>query len=148
MLVLTREVGQSLSIRTDHSNCLVTLIRILAANRSVSLLISSAAKSNPGVLESHTVTLTINGIYRICDTTVLGLVEVRENKVRISIEAPEGTIVHRFEVEEAIARAGPNRDDDEDSDEPSSRVPRPKSPKPPNLNVRLEEPQEDEDLNE
>lgn len=45
-----------------------------------------------------------NEAITIGDSIVIRVVEVREDKVRLGIEAPSGVPVHRMEVYEAIQR--------------------------------------------
>ena len=141
MLVLSREAGSSVSVKSRDEACLLTVLKVSVESRSISLLINRAAAAIPGELESRVIELSIGGSHRIGQNVELTLVDVRAVKARVGIVAPREASVHRLEVFQA-----PNRDeDDSNGGNAGSPVRRPSSPQPPSLNVKLDEPRPPEE---
>lgn len=118
---------------------MVTVLELLQERRAVSMLVSRASMAKPGELESRTIDLEMNSTLKISDGAEVTLLDLRNDKARIGIQAPMEYWVHRMEVYEAI------RDFGKDGADPGggtagSPVPRPSAPTPPSLDVRLDEP--------
>lgn len=135
MLVLSRERGQSIMVDGPDSGSLITVLEVRESD--VSLLIShSPAKRT---LDSWTVKLKQDAKVKVGILADVTLIDIRQEKIRLGFDVPKETTVHRLEVYEAIRRKA----DDEDG-LAGSPVPRPDNPKPPSLDVRLDEPPVDE----
>jgi len=135
MLVLSRERGSSIMVDGPEGSCLLTIVQVRGAE--VSLLVSHTPAA--GRLDSWTATLVRDATVKIGSTAEVTLVDVLEEKARLGIDASKETSVHRLEVWEAIRRENRRGGDAGDSF-PGSPVPRPGGPKPPSLDVRLNEP--------
>lgn len=138
MLVISRMRQESVMISGPEGGCLVTVLQ--ARGKEASLLISHAAASKPGVLDSWTAQLVLDAAVQVGSTAEVALVDVREEKARLGINALKATAVHRLEVWEAIRQEGRRGPGGEESGPAGSRVPRPSSPIPPSLDVRLDQP--------
>ena len=144
MLVMSRERSDSVVVQGPDGGGVVPVLRVEGGEGS--LLISHRAGGRPGVLEAWTAKLVRDSAVRVGAVAEVVLVDVREEKARIGIVAPEGSAVHRLEVWEAIKREKGLASGGEDEEgSAGSRVPRPGGPRPPELDVRLEEPGEGED---
>ena len=139
MLVLSREPGASIHVGSSDEACLVTVLKLLPERRAVAMLVNRASAARPGDLDSRSVELAVDAVLKISDSAEVTLVELREDKARIGINAPKENWVHRLEVYEAI-RGQDRRGPDSEDGTAGSRVSRPSPPKPPSLNVRLQEP--------
>jgi carbon storage regulator len=126
-----------------EGDCVVTVLKVGA--ETADLRVIRAAVARPGVLESETHTMKRDAVVRVNASCSVTVVDLREEKVRLGIDAPKECSVHRVEVYEAIRREDRDRDSDPDIDLAGSRVPRPTSPKPPSLDVRLKEPRPGEE---
>jgi carbon storage regulator CsrA len=149
MLVLSREIGSSIHIKAREGTCLLTLIEANAQHARALVLVNYAPVAYPGEIVSETVMLLKDEVRKLPDDAQMTLVDVREDphiRVRVGIDAPKESSVHRLEVYEAIRQERRKIDPDSGFDEGlgGARVPRPSSPKPPSLDVRLEEPEEEE----
>ena len=138
MLVLSRERGNSIMVDGPEGGCLLTVLQV--RGREVSLLVSHTPVA--GKLHSWTATLVRDATFKIGSTAEVTLVDVREEKARLGINATKETSVHRLEVWEAIKRGNRRAEGGGDAQDglAGSRVPRPGGPKPPSLDVRLNEP--------
>ncbi|HZK80684.1 MAG TPA: carbon storage regulator [Humisphaera sp.] len=147
MLVLSRETGTSIVVKSADETCVITLLKIATDRTNVSILINRAMVNRPGDLETRTVQVELNCGEKIGAMAEMWLVDVRVEKVRLGIIAPRQSSVHRLEVYQAIQNEnrGPGDEADPDRDSTGSPVPRPSAPLPPSLDVRLDEPQSDED---
>ena len=136
MLVLSREAGSSISVRSGdgYETCLLTVLKILPKTNSVSLLINRASFGAPGELESSVVELSVDSKCRIGPAVELTL----------GIVAPPEFPICRFEILKAINNVN-KPDDDPDLGAAGSPVRRPSSPKPPSLDVRLDEPRSEDE---
>ena len=136
MLVLWREAGSSISVKSLGETCLMTVLRVYPKKHSISLLTNRADAASPGELESRVIELSIGVSHRIGQSVELTLVDVHEAKVRLGIVAPREALVQRLEAVQAW-----NLDeDDSNGGNAGSPVRRPSSPQPPSLNVKLDEP--------
>jgi carbon storage regulator len=142
MLVLSREQGMSIIVASEEESCLITVLKLIPERHAVSMLFNQTSTANPGKLKSWNTEIGEHNRFELSDSLNITVVDLREDKVRVGIEAPRESQVHRLEVYEAIQQAnrkeGFGRDPDEGA--AGSRVPRPPSPKPPTLDVRLDEP--------
>ncbi|HEV7298322.1 MAG TPA: carbon storage regulator [Tepidisphaeraceae bacterium] len=129
MLVLSREPGTSIHIGSLDEACLVTVLGLLTERRAVAVLVNRATAARPGDLESRSVELAIDAVLKIGESVEVTLVELREDKARIGINAPKDTALHRLEVYEALSN-GKRRGPDPEDGPAGSRVPRPSSPSP------------------
>jgi carbon storage regulator CsrA len=137
MIVLSRERGSSIMVDGPDGGCLLTVLQVRGAE--VSLLVSHSPTA--GKLDSWTSTLVRDATVKVGSTAEVTLVDVRAEKARFGINASKETSVHRFEVFEAIRREKRRASGDDAQDGLSgSPVPRPGGPKPPSLDVRLDEP--------
>jgi carbon storage regulator len=139
MLVLSRERGTSITVNGPEGGCLLTVLQVRGGE--VSLLVSHSPATAAGALNSWTTTLTRDATVKVGATAEVTLVDVREEKARIGIVASRESAVHRLEVWDAIKREN-NRATGRDPEDglAGSPVPRPGGPKPPSLDVRLNEP--------
>ena len=146
MLVLSREVDTSIVVKSADETCVITVLKITPDGRSVSILINRATANRPGDLDTRTVQVDLNCGVKIGAMAEIWLVNVRDEKVRVGIIAPRQSSVHRLEVYEAIQNENRGLGDEADPDRGSagSPVPRPISPMPPSLDVRLDEPRSDD----
>lgn len=139
MLVISREPGTSIHVGSSSETCVVTVLKLLPERRAIAMLVNRASSARPGDLESRSVELAVDAVLKISDSAEVMLVDLREHKARIGINAPKESSVHRLEVYEAFRPENRPGSDPEDGIA-GSRVPRPSSPKPPSLDVRLNEP--------
>jgi carbon storage regulator len=139
VLVLSREPGTSIHVGSSDEACLLTILQLLPERRAVAILVSSTSAARPGHLDSRSVELAVDAVVKVGDSAEVTLVDLRDDKARIGINAPKDSSVHRLEVYEAIRRQSQRGSDPEDGSA-GSRVPRPSGPEPPSLDVRLEEP--------
>jgi carbon storage regulator CsrA len=143
MLVLSREAGQSISIGWPCPT-LVTVFKLLHKRKSVAFLVRRPSESVPAKFDDQEVVIDLKGVCQISPGVEMELIDLRGDKARIAIIAPNKTSVHRTEVYEAIRRetrrAGNAQQDADDEGLAGSPIPRPSSPKPPTLNIRLQEP--------
>jgi carbon storage regulator len=142
MLVLSREAGSSVIIESSEETILVTILRLIPERQAISALLNRASLDKPGQLESQTVDLVCEARIRIGENTDVTLVDFRADKARIGINVPRGTSVHRSEVYEALRRGNRRTEDGGDTDDgpAGAKVPRPRPPSPPALDVRLDQP--------
>ena len=147
MIVLSRERGESIKVGGKWDECLITVLQVRGHN--VSLLINYISSITPGKLETIDQTLAIGGHVQAGEIAKVTVVDIRDQKARLGIEAPKEMAVHRLEVWEAIKRETRRGDSGDDADDglAGSRVPRPAKPKPPTLDVRLNEPPPSDDAN-
>jgi carbon storage regulator len=146
MLVLTREAGESIMLGSSDENCLVTVLKFSPNRRTISVLINQAKAARPGALEIRSVDIELEGSMKISDQIELTIVSLRDDKVRLGINAPTDFSVHRLEVYEAVRRENQKigRKDDPDEGTAGSRVPKRPSPDLPTLDIRLDEPRPDD----
>jgi len=145
MLVLSREPGNSIMVDGPEGGCLLTVLQV--RDPAVSLLISHTPVA--GKLNSWTATLVRDATVKVGSTAEVTLVDVREEKARLGISAPKETSIHRLELWEAINRENRRAAGDDPEDGlAGSPVPRPGSPKPPSLDVRLDEPPPEDESGE
>ena len=141
MQVLSRMCQESVMISGSEAGCLLTVLQI--QGDKVSLLISHSASGKPGVLDSWTTHLARDATVKVGNIAEVTLVDVRKDKARLGVNTTTDASVHRLEVWEAIQQE--NRDSGGEPDDPAgSSVPQPPSPKPPSLDVRLDEPPVDD----
>jgi carbon storage regulator len=147
MLVLSRQVGETIFI--GHSDSDSWRITIEAIRGDACRI--SATHHDPLVAQISSV-LKRDESVDPDPTTKITVVDIRVDKVRLGVQAPRESSVHRLEVHQAIHResdAARKIREDLGEDDPEglagSRVPRPGSPRPPELEVRLEEPRGEED---
>ena len=138
MLVLSRERGNSIIVNGPEGGCLLTVLQVRGGE--VSLLISHSPSSAAGTLDSWTAQLVRDATIKVGSTAEVTLVDVREEKARFGIVASKESSVHRLEVFEAIKRESRRASGDGGEGLAGSPVPRPGGPKPPSLDVRLDEP--------
>ena len=139
MLVISRMRQESIMVSGPEGGCLLTVLQVRGGE--VSLLVSHSSSNLPGVLDSWTAKLVRDTSFKVGTTAEVTLVDVREEKARIGVIASKETTVHRLEVWEAIHREKRRASDgDAEGGCAGSPVPRPKGPKPPSLDVRLDEP--------
>jgi carbon storage regulator len=136
MIVLSRERGDSFMVDGPEGGCLLTVLQIRGAE--VSLLVSHSPIA--GKLDSWTTTLGRDATVKVGSTAEVTIVDVRGEKARLGINASKETSVHRLEVWEAIKRENRRAGGDAADGFAGSPVPRPGGPKPPSLDVRLNEP--------
>jgi carbon storage regulator CsrA len=146
MLVLSREAGASIVVRSTDEMCVATVLAVFPA--SVSVLISRSSASRPGELECRTVNVGVGDGVRIGSKGEMWLVNVREPKARLGIVAPLQSSIHRLEIYEAIQNddAKHGGGSDPDAGFLGAPVPQPRPSRPPTLDVRLEEPHFDEEV--
>jgi carbon storage regulator len=143
MLVISRMREQSIVVSSSDAGCVLTVLQVRGGE--VSLLVSHSSSDKPGALNTWTSKLTCDGSIKVGGIADVTLVDVREEKVRVGIVVPLSASVHRLEVWEAIKRKrgeGPSGDAGDGLS--GSPVPRPQGPKPPSLDVRLNEPPPDD----
>ena len=139
MLVLSRIREESIIVNDADGGCVLTVLRV--RGDEVSLLVNHSSVEKPGALNTWTTTLVRDASFRVGSTAEVTLVDVCAEKARIGINAPPSAEVLRLEVFEAIRREQRRASGGDAEDGPSgSRVPRPSNPKPPSLDVRLDEP--------
>ena len=139
MLVLSRMREESIVVSDSDGGCVLTVLQVRGGE--VSLLVSHRSAAKPGALNTWTARLARDDSFKVGTTAEVTLVDVREERARIGIDAPESADVHRLEVWEAIRREQRRGSGGDPEDGLSgSPVPRPKDPKPPSLDVRLDEP--------
>lgn len=139
MLVLSRTRHESIIVSDSDGGCLLTVIDV--TGDEVSFLVSHTSIDTPGILNPSTKTLARDASFKIGTTAEVTLVDVREEKARILIKTSKSAEVHRFEVWEAFQREQRRRNGGDAVDGlAGSPVPRPGDPKPPSLDVRLDEP--------
>ena len=137
MLVLSREPGMSIHVSSTDQTCLVTVLKLLPEKHAAMVLINRATIEKPGQLECRTAEVTVDVALPINEDMTITLVDLREHVARLGINAPKDHAVHRLEVYQAIKRDNESGPEDGLA---GTRVPRPPSPKPPSLEVSLEEP--------
>ena len=140
MLVLTREAGTSILVEASDETCLVTVLKILPDRRAAEILVARACVQIPGRLDAWSVCLELGGAVPISGAVDVVLVQVREEKakVRLGINAPPDVSVRRIELRDD--GGGPDIGGGPYPGPAGSPVPQPPSPKPPSLDVRLDEP--------
>lgn len=140
MLVITRQLGESIHVSGTAGTCVVTVIHVEATR--VRLLISRVeATDRVPRLRSTTAELEIHATIDAGSIAAVQLADVRGPKVRLGVLAPKTSNVHRLEVIEALENGG--RDDHGDDDLSGSPARRPDRPPPLPRDVRLEEPRSD-----
>ena len=138
MLVLSRTRQESVVVNGPSGGCLVTVLQLRGDEASV--LISHTAATRPGLLDAWTARLVRGATVRVGDTADVTLVDVHGERARIGINASKESSVHRLEVWEVIRGTKHGATGGEEDGPAGSRVPRPPGPKPPSLDVRLDEP--------
>lgn len=139
MLVLSRMREESIVVSDSDGGCVLTVLHVRGTE--ISLLVSHSSVEKPGALNVWTTKLVRDASFKVGSTAEVTLVDVREEKARIGINAAKSASVHRLEVWEAIRREQRRASGGDAEDGLSgSRVPRPNGPKPPSFDVRLEEP--------
>jgi carbon storage regulator len=139
MLVLSRMREESIFVSDADGGCVLTVLHVRGGE--VWLLVSHSCVAEPGVLKAWTTTLARGASFKVDTTAEVTLLDVHEEKARIGISAPKSARVHRLEVWEAIQRENRRGSGGDPEDGSSgSPVPRPGGPKPPPLDVRLNEP--------
>jgi carbon storage regulator len=147
MLVLSRKQGESVGIGAFDDSSILTIVtvqKLLHARRSVAVLVEQKSFGQ-APMSSRIIELESGKAAPIADEIELELVDLRGESARIGIRAPKELSVHRLEVYEAIRRERRRGDDHGPDGLAGSRVPRPPSPKPPGLDVRLDEPRSDDE---
>lgn len=142
MLVLSREPGTSIHISGFDETCVVTFLQAISQRSAISALVNHTSAARAGRMESRSAELILNQPYRISKSIDITLIDLRQEKARIAINTPRDYSVHRLEIYEALRREDPGDPEDGPAGSP---VPRPTSPKPPSLDVRLDEPPSTED---
>jgi len=117
---------ESVVVSDSDGGCVVTVLHV--RGDEVTLLVSHSSIEKPGVLNTWTAKLVRDASFKVGNTAEVMLVDVRGEKVRLGINASRSASVHRLSGGDA--EDGPS----------GSRVPRPGGPKPPSLDVRLDEP--------
>jgi sRNA-binding carbon storage regulator CsrA len=142
MLVLSRQYGQSIKITGQGYSHVLTVLGIRGSE--LTLQVSS---SNPSdTLDCWNATLIRDATAKISDAVQITLVDAHREDANIGIVAPKDFSVYRLEVLEAIdLEKGRASGIDLDDGLAGSPVPRPQGPKPPSLNVRLNEPKADDE---
>jgi len=143
MVVFSRQPGESIVIESNGESSIVTLLNISAAQGKVVVLISSTSMDHSGRLECRKVELALDATIKVGVHSDLTLLDLRPEPAtaRLGINAPKGYTVHRMEVWEAIRPQNRPKDkDDPDDGSAGSRIPRSPTPKPPTLDIRLDEP--------
>lgn len=102
MLVLTREPGTSIIVSSNGETCLLTVLKMLSYRNAVTVLINRASAARPGELDSETADLIVGSTVTVDKDVEVTLVDVREDRARIGINAPKEHSVHRLEVFQAI----------------------------------------------
>ena len=128
MLIVSRQRGESMMVGGPPDGCLITVVQI--RGEQVSLLFSHSPPTATGQLESWTASLVRDGTVKVGDTVEVTVVDIRGDRVRLGVVAPKEFWVHRI-----------GADDDGLA---GSRIPRLGGPKPPALEVRLDEPHDEE----
>ncbi len=125
----------------------MTVLKVVAERRAVSILVNRTSLENPGRLDTRTIEIPSGGSIKIGSHADLTAVDIRDEKVRIGINLPSDSSIHRLEVYEAMRRENANEDDDPNKNGGGmgSPVPRPSPPKPPSLDVRMIEPSDEGD---
>jgi sRNA-binding carbon storage regulator CsrA len=148
MLVLSRQEGESLVVGSADETCIITVLKFLPQERAVATLIARAWTAEPGQLDGSNVIFSMDVPFKVSDAIEVMLVDLRGDKARFGINAPLEGFVHRLEVHQAIRQDWRtklhNRGSDPEDGPAGSRVPRPPTPKPPSLDVRLDEPRPEE----
>lgn len=139
MLVLSRMREESIVVSDTDGGCVLTVLYVRGGE--VSLLVNHSSVEKPGELNTWTTKLVRDATFKVGSTAEVTLVDVREEKARLGIQAAKSASVHRLEVYEAIKRENRRASGGDSEDGLSgSPVPRPGGPKPPSLDVRLNEP--------
>jgi carbon storage regulator CsrA len=136
MLVLSREIGSSVRIQLERETCLITVLKLLPERDSAAIMINRASAAIPGQLENRNVELAVGGVLQISDGIDVTLIQLLKAKARLGVNAPKEALVYRPEIYEAMRKGGCNPEDGT----AGSPVPRPSLPKPPSLDVRLDQP--------
>jgi len=142
MLVLSRQTGQSVSIKDASGTRLLTVVGIENESDSASLLINQANVDLPGDLLTKTIKLRRSQTTRVGDSVEVTLIDVHEEKVRLGFVSPRDVSICRLEF---LQQKGQKGDEPEDDGGAVSPVPRPSSPTPPSINVQLDEPENEDD---
>lgn len=140
MLVLSRQRDESVIIKGQEGECLVTVLEIRGAKTTIQIRYSPAG----GATESYKATLGVDQPVKVGSVAEVTVVDVRGDKVRLGITVSRTTAVHRLEVYEAIRKYTDNKTDDTDEGGTAgSLAPPPSGPKPPSLDVRKDQPKDD-----
>lgn len=141
MLVLSRTRNESIIVTDSGGSCVVTLLQVRGDDAS--FLVSHSLIEKPGELDTWTTALVRGDSLKVGQTAKITLVDIREEKARIGIDASKSASVHRLEVWESIHPRQRQSPGDDAGDGCSGSPVSPSSgPKPPSLEVRLEEPRE------
>lgn len=138
MLVISRMREESVVVIAPDGGCVITVLRVRADQ--VTILVNHTSAEKPGVLNAWTATFARGSSFKIGSVAEVTLVDVREEKARIGINASRSAEVHRLEVWQAIKREQGRALGDAEDGYSGSPVLRPGDPKPPSLDVRLGEP--------
>ena len=146
-LVLSRMAGESIVVTRPPSGEVVSLVDILVTVVEIQRerLTVRLCRNEPDGLDTWTTTLAIDATERV-GTTKITVVHLRGDKVRLGFDTSKFSAVHRLEIWEAIeldkraARRAMNELDEDGDGTAGSPATRPCGPKPPSLDVRLDEP--------
>jgi carbon storage regulator CsrA len=105
VLVVSRQVGDSIFLGGAQWNCLVTVTEISLLNQQVGLLVAHAKASRAGQLDCGNLELGMNQWIRVGEVAI-SVVHILEGKARLGIVAPAEVTVHRLEVWEQIRQTG------------------------------------------
>lgn len=133
MLVLSRELGQSLIVFGTFDACLITILQV--SSEAAKLLICHSPRNVD--FDAWTFDISVDGKAKVGTTVEVSLVDLRGQKARLGIVTPHGYSVHRLEVWEAIKA---KRDDPEGEGSAGITTPPPSGPLPPPLDVRMKPP--------
>jgi len=144
MLVLSRKREESIVFSGPDGDCLFTVMQI--RDGEVRVAIQTDKPTADGRLETQTATMQKNSVVRVSPHAEVTLVEVSEDRARFGTTVERNTTVQRLEMWPATWRADCRRPEDgDDEGSAGAPVPRPAGPKPPSLDVRMEEPKSEED---
>jgi sRNA-binding carbon storage regulator CsrA len=116
MLVLSREVGKALFVRTPDESFVITLTKLLP-NSSVSVSIRRCSNRHPDQARDKMFALLRGVKLELAANVHLVLVDIRVNDGRFGIIAPPTSLIHRLEVWEAL-RPEPHKTERPDLEEP------------------------------
>src|SRR5262245_16122272 len=142
MLVLSRQVGQSVSIKEAAGASLLTVIGIDFASDSALLLTNQTNVNLPGDLLTDTINLRRGKTTPIGVSVEVTLIDVHEDKIRLGFVSPRDVVIYRLEF---LQQKGCKGDEPEDDGDAAAPVPRPSPPNPPSMNVELDEPKNEDD---
>jgi len=138
MLLIPRTREESIVVSGSDGGLVLTVLHVRGGE--VSLLVTHSSKEKPGELNTWTTKLVRDASFEVGGVAEVKMVDVRGEHARIGITAPVSVSVHRLEVWEAIKREQRRTSGDAEDGMSGSPVPRPHGPKPPSLDVRMDEP--------